>query len=143
MGPSVLPDVMKLAEKSEGRERTALVDTMGFIGHPKAVALLEKLGAPGMYGHQAVYKALARIGDESSVAALGRLIVLDDMPVYQRGAVATALGDSGNPGAMQVLRDARSYAARKKQPGDGVDWGNFNWRIGNAERHLKAELKRK
>jgi hypothetical protein len=57
--------------------------------------------------------------------------------------VATALGETANPAALEALKRAREYMAGKKRAGDGIDWGNFNWRIGNAERHLKRELKKK
>jgi HEAT repeat protein len=143
IGPSVLPDVLKMAKEAKGRRLTALVEVMGFVGDPAAVPLLETLGAPKARGGQTAYKALARIGDDAAVAALGRLIVIDAMPVYQRGAVATALGETANPKALEVLQAARAYMKRTKRDGDGIDWGNFNWRVGNAERHLKGELKKK
>ena len=142
VGPSVLPEVMRLVVDSKGRRRTALVEVMGFIGDPKAVPLLESMGAPKTHGSSLAYKALARIGDDKAVEALGRLIVIDAMPIYQRGAVATALGETANPKALEVLKAARDYMTKKKRPGDGIDWGNFSWRIGNAERHLKRDLKK-
>ncbi len=143
IGSSVLPAVMKLLEDAKGRRRTALVEVMGFIGDPKAVGLLESMGGPKARGSRLVYTALARIGDDTAVDALGRLIVINEMPVYQRGAAATALGETANPKALDALRAAREYMKSKKKPGDGIDWGNFNWRIGNAERHLRRELKKR
>jgi HEAT repeat protein len=143
IGPSALPTVMKMAKESKGHRRTALVEVMGFIGDPGAVPLLESMGAPRTHGSTTAYKALARIGDRTAVESLGRLIVTEGMPIYQRGAVATALGETANPAALEALKRARDYMASKKRAGDGIDWGNFNWRIGNAERHLKGTLMKK